>query len=172
MGGVRARKTRKAKVVKIVGKTKKKEHKAVGSRTNIMTGLLDTSVPLKQSYGMMGIASKAGMTEKEKEKIRKAIPAGQMASLPPIKEPGPAKPKHVSDLEHGFVDNLVQKHGLDFNAMSWDLKLNPFQLTATQLKKRILNVIKTEKRLFPELYKEAFGEDGASVLKEEEGDEW
>eukprot|EP01064_Diplonema_japonicum_P029626 TRINITY_DN4846_c2_g1_i1.p1 TRINITY_DN4846_c2_g1~~TRINITY_DN4846_c2_g1_i1.p1 ORF type:complete len:178 (+),score=31.00 TRINITY_DN4846_c2_g1_i1:68-601(+) len=176
--GVRGRKSARTRVVKIVGKTTKKEHKAKGCVTNIMTNLLDTSMPLKQSYGKMGIASKAGMTENEKKRLLKNIPERKLTSLPPIKEQGPTRPKHISELEHAFVDNLVSKHGLDFKAMSWDMKLNPFQHTATQLKKRVLRAIKTEKRLFPEQFKEAFGDSmddealDAKLKEKLDDDEW
>jgi nucleolar protein 16 len=44
--------------------------------------------------------------------------------------------KHISEYQGDWIQQLIQKHGDDYQAMFWDKKLNTNQLTAAQLKKK------------------------------------
>eukprot|EP00755_Sulcionema_specki_P022200 Sspe_Gene.75949::Locus_47447_Transcript_2_2_Confidence_0.667_Length_711::g.75949::m.75949 len=158
-GGVRARKTRRAKTVKITGKRQvQKVHKAKGSQKNPLTNLMDDKLSIAKAYARMGLKDSADRSAEEVKQIAEAIPAEKKATLPEPVQPGPSL-KYVSELEYAFVDTLVEKHGLDYEAMSRDHKNNPFQYTAGQLRKRVMKVIKLEQALFPEVYKEMFGDE-------------
>ncbi|KAJ3173997.1 Nucleolar protein 16 [Geranomyces variabilis] len=45
--------------------------------------------------------------------------------------------RHVSEQEELVFADLIKKHGSDYGAMAMDLRLNKYQLTKGQLKKRI-----------------------------------
>lgn len=45
--------------------------------------------------------------------------------------------RHMSTSEVSFLDLLVEKYGDDYEAMQWDKKLNKFQHSAGELKRRI-----------------------------------
>lgn len=49
----------------------------------------------------------------------------------------PKKPRTQSEREGEWIQDLVQKHGDDYLAMSRDMKLNPRQQTVGDLKKRV-----------------------------------
>lgn len=51
--------------------------------------------------------------------------------------PAPKVPRKQSDREGDWIQDLVQKHGDDYLAMSRDMKLNPMQQTVGDLKKRV-----------------------------------
>lgn len=50
---------------------------------------------------------------------------------------GVTKPRHQSEREQDWIADLVAKHGDDYRAMQWDRKLNAFQHSAGELKKRV-----------------------------------
>ena len=119
--GVRNRKTRKTKVVKIIGRTVRTGHechKARGVHENTMTGLLETSIPLDKAYAALGIASEGGMSKTKKALAVRGVPEGMQK--PTIEAPpaAPKLPEHVSEVEYSFVESLIEKHGLDYNAMA------------------------------------------------------
>lgn len=51
--------------------------------------------------------------------------------------PAPKKPRHMSEREVEWLENLVEAHGDDTNAMARDRKLNPMQQTARDIAKRL-----------------------------------
>lgn len=52
------------------------------------------------------------------------------------KAPVVKKPRHQSEREVEWLTRLVQKHGDDYQAMARDHKLNPFQQTAADIRRR------------------------------------
>ena len=46
--------------------------------------------------------------------------------------------RHQSAREKEWIERLVEKHGDDYRRMVWDKKLNPFQQTEADIKKRVL----------------------------------
>lgn len=53
------------------------------------------------------------------------------------RNPVEKKPRTQSEQEQEWLQRLVAKHGDDYAAMARDLKLNPMQQTAADLKRRI-----------------------------------
>lgn len=51
--------------------------------------------------------------------------------------PAPKKPRHMSDREVEWLENLIEAHGEDVNAMARDRKLNPMQQTAKDISRRL-----------------------------------
>ncbi|KAJ3151184.1 Nucleolar protein 16 [Geranomyces michiganensis] len=49
--------------------------------------------------------------------------------------------RHVSEQEELVFTDLIKKHGTDYGAMAMDMRLNKYQLTMGQLKKRIEKMI-------------------------------
>lgn len=47
------------------------------------------------------------------------------------------KPRHLSKREEEWATRLIERHGNDYSAMARDMKLNPMQQTAGDLKRRI-----------------------------------
>ncbi|CDK25874.1 unnamed protein product [Kuraishia capsulata CBS 1993] len=83
---------------------------------------------LKVVYGEMegdGIESSA----EEKTEVVK-----QLEALSKISH---KKERHQSERETEWIAALVAKHGDDYDKMMWDKKLNPFQHSKGELKKRI-----------------------------------
>jgi nucleolar protein 16 len=52
--------------------------------------------------------------------------------------------RHVSEHEAKVLVDLVRKHGEDYGAMAQDIKLNTFQLTAGQLKKKVNKMLQSQ----------------------------
>ncbi|KAI8917322.1 ribosome biogenesis protein Nop16 [Entophlyctis helioformis] len=48
--------------------------------------------------------------------------------------------RHASEQEHLVYSDLIRKHGDDYEAMSRDMRLNKYQLSAGQLRKKIRNL--------------------------------
>ncbi|RNF09155.1 uncharacterized protein Tco025E_07038 [Trypanosoma conorhini] len=61
----------------------------------------------------------------------------------------------VSEAEGTAVANLIHKHGTDFRAMSFDRKLNPFQLNPRQLQRQVVNYLRWQQAAFPAEFAEA-----------------
>lgn len=51
--------------------------------------------------------------------------------------PAPKKPRHMSEREVEWLENLMEAHGDDVNAMARDRKLNPMQQTAKDIARRL-----------------------------------
>ncbi|ORC86901.1 uncharacterized protein TM35_000251970 [Trypanosoma theileri] len=69
------------------------------------------------------------------------------------KETGVGRP--VSEAEGCTMANLIHKYGTDFKAMSFDHKLNPYQLNPRQLQRQVVNYLRWEKAAFPDAFAEA-----------------
>ncbi|RUS30305.1 ribosome biogenesis protein Nop16-domain-containing protein [Jimgerdemannia flammicorona] len=53
--------------------------------------------------------------------------------------------RHQSEFEVSWVQKLIDKHGDDYEAMFWDKKLNVYQQTTAQLKKKVVMYLKKQK---------------------------
>lgn len=60
---------------------------------------------------------------------------------------GITKPRHQSEREQEWIADLVAKHGDDYKAMQWDRKLNVFQKSAGDLKRRIFKWQKSQQKV-------------------------
>ncbi|PRT52649.1 Nucleolar protein 16 [Wickerhamiella sorbophila] len=60
---------------------------------------------------------------------------------------GVTKPRHQSDREQEWIEALVAKHGDDYQAMQWDRKVNVFQKSAGDLKRRIFKWKKSQQNV-------------------------
>lgn len=73
------------------------------------------------------------------EPVRKSQPrtefARRLEELASVEKPSKA-PK-VSEDQKSYLQRLIAKHGDDYMKMQWDRKLNPFQYSAGELKKRV-----------------------------------
>lgn len=61
----------------------------------------------------------------------------------------------VSEQESSMIGALLHTYGMDIKRMTYDHKLNPFQLNARQLQRQIVNYLKWEKAAFPKQFEEA-----------------
>ena len=61
-------------------------------------------------------------------------PLAEIEALGPPEVP---TPRHQSDGEQQFLTKLIAKHGTDYAAMARDIKLNRYQQTAAELRRRI-----------------------------------
>jgi uncharacterized protein YaiL (DUF2058 family) len=61
----------------------------------------------------------------------------------------------LSEDECTLVINLMDKYGNNFKRMAFDTKLNPFQLNARQLQRKVVAYLKYERAAFPEMYEQA-----------------
>lgn len=61
----------------------------------------------------------------------------------------------VSEQESSMIGALLLAYGTDIKRMTYDPKLNPFQLNARQLQRQIVNYLKWEKAAFPKEFAEA-----------------
>lgn len=57
----------------------------------------------------------------------------------------PPVPRVQSEREQDWIGDLVEKHGEDYEAMKWDKKLNVYQQSAGDLRRRILKWKKSQK---------------------------
>ncbi|KAG8348396.1 putative Ribosome biogenesis protein Nop16 [Trypanosoma vivax] len=69
----------------------------------------------------------------------------------------------VSEAEGVTMGNLINKYGTDFKAMSFDRKLNPYQLNPRQLQKQVVNYLRWEKAAFPKAFAEAEAKGWLSI---------
>jgi len=107
-----------------------------------------------QSYLRLGLntdpSAPKAVIESRKKVVKKEMkakfeqPEAQKARL------GPS----ISELEGSMIANLIEKYGTDLKRMQLDTKLNPFQLTPSQLQRRIVNYLRYEREAFPEQYAE------------------
>lgn len=61
----------------------------------------------------------------------------------------------VSEQEGSMSAALLQAYGMDIKRMTYDHRLNPFQLNARQIQRQIVNYLKWEKAAFPKQFAEA-----------------
>ena len=71
-----------------------------------------------------------GIDDGEKTDVVRGLE--ELASRPEVK-----RPRHVSEREREWLENLVGRHGEDYEAMARDRKLNPMQQTAADIARRI-----------------------------------
>eukprot|EP01062_Namystynia_karyoxenos_P023161 TRINITY_DN18908_c0_g2_i1.p1 TRINITY_DN18908_c0_g2~~TRINITY_DN18908_c0_g2_i1.p1 ORF type:complete len:176 (+),score=60.05 TRINITY_DN18908_c0_g2_i1:81-608(+) len=175
MVGVRAKKTRRTRTVKITGRNKKKLDK--GQRcdpSNPLGNLIKKSLRKKdaipRAYARHGVAGTHEITQDDKARLEAEVPERQELEVP---EPQPPKGPKITDLEHAWVLALVEKHGADFRAMARDRKGNPMQYTARQMRRRVVRLVKHERHLFPEDFRdEVLGDVRAAVPAVSSDDEW
>ncbi|EAN85795.1 hypothetical protein C3747_66g78 [Trypanosoma cruzi] len=71
----------------------------------------------------------------------------------------------ISEAEATTIVSLIKKHGTDFRAMSFDRKLNPFQLNPRQLQRQVVNYLRWEQAAFPEAFMEAEAKGWFSIAE-------
>lgn len=71
-----------------------------------------------------------GFEDEPKTEVVKALEEMAANAAPPVG-------REQSEREQDWIAQLVAKHGDDYEAMKWDKKLNVFQQSAGDLKKRI-----------------------------------
>ncbi|RUS18063.1 ribosome biogenesis protein Nop16 [Endogone sp. FLAS-F59071] len=54
--------------------------------------------------------------------------------------------RHQSKFEENWLQQLIGKHGDDYEAMFWDKRLNIYQQTAAELRKKVLAYVKKHKK--------------------------
>lgn len=89
----------------------------------------ETNEVEKIIYGTMKVDSGADKTE--------ASPVIQKLQQQAIKNASIVKERTQSERETEWLKNLYEKHGDDYDKMMWDKKLNIFQQSAGDLKRRI-----------------------------------
>ena len=108
-----------------------------------------------QSYTRLGLnidpSSTKAVVESRKKFVRKEMK--EKVEKPPEEKKSLAQP--VSEEEGAMIRNLMERYGTDLKRMSFDTKLNPFQLSPRQLQRRIVNYLKLERLAFPEMYAKA-----------------
>ncbi|KAJ9460466.1 hypothetical protein DIPPA_18793 [Diplonema papillatum] len=173
--GVRAKKTRRTKVVKIIGKTPKNVHRPRASKHNpVHTNEVDTkNMSLDQAYAAMGLQNTPGLAGDRKLRILQKVPDKYKKAPPAVPDPKPSQTQIVTDTEHGYLQILSEKYGGDYKAMARDVKLNPFQYTPKQLRKMFLKVVRFEQRMDPAEFKEVYGKQTPEeIVGDVSDDEW
>jgi nucleolar protein 16 len=64
----------------------------------------------------------------------------ECAEIEALGPPEVPLPRHQSEGEQDFLRLLVRKHGSDYAAMARDLKLNRYQQTAAELRRRLVKM--------------------------------
>lgn len=90
----------------------------------------ETDEVIKVIYGTMKASSKVEQQQPESEIIKKLEEQA-------IKNASVVRERKQSERETEWLKSLYEKHGDDYNKMMWDKKLNIFQQSAGDLKKRI-----------------------------------
>jgi hypothetical protein len=122
---------------------KSKKHREV-TLTLESAGFWDKKLSKVQNYAKYGILSTPNLKDDVKKSTQYAnaledIPIEKIQDLPaPGEELGSKFEKwKVSKGEQLFLKDLDEKYGDDFDKMAFDMKLNPYQLTATQIRKKM-----------------------------------
>lgn len=117
---------------------------------------MDASAPadiLKKRREKMPEKMKSNAFREEEEQIELAQRAHRENYI--------ARP--VDEQEGSMVAALLHAYGTDLKRMTYDHKLNPFQLNARQLQRQIVNYLKWEKAAFPKEFSEAEAKGWFSV---------
>lgn len=109
---------------------------------------MDASAPvseLKEKRSKMPTRMKSSAFEEEEENIhhQEAVRRENYIARP------------VDEQESSMIGALLHAYGTDLKRMTYDHKLNPFQLNARQLQRQIVNYLKWEKAAFPKAFAEA-----------------
>lgn len=99
----------------------------------------DKTLSKTQNYAKFGLTPTINVEESRLDVAIKTLPDEKFAYLPDVGEERGSKfnTKRVTYGEQKYLDDLTEKYGEDYEKMTWDLKLNPYQETASQLRKRI-----------------------------------
>eukprot|EP01098_Paradermamoeba_levis_P007298 TRINITY_DN3009_c0_g2_i2.p1 TRINITY_DN3009_c0_g2~~TRINITY_DN3009_c0_g2_i2.p1 ORF type:complete len:207 (-),score=72.34 TRINITY_DN3009_c0_g2_i2:28-648(-) len=135
---------------KVSVKPKKFNSSKVRSHLPAIQKNWDGSKTLKENYKHMGLAFNPNVSVRDSNET---IDLGPTESAP-LREPR---------LSHGellYLDKLAAKHGEDYKAMQRDIKLNYYQFTKKNLKKKFL--------LYKQKYANGAGAEGAEAEMEGE----
>lgn len=77
--------------------------------------------------------------EDQPEGLKKLI---ELSKIPEVKYE-----RHQTEAEQDWIRRLVEKHGDDYEAMKWDTKLNIYQQSAGDIKKRVLRWKKQQEKI-------------------------
>eukprot|EP00760_Papus_ankaliazontas_P028653 PhM_4_TR3829/c0_g1_i2/m.43859 len=154
MVGVRGRQTRRAKKLHNVRLKARKSNQqlllkkknnlaksnALAKELLVESTMKDT---IDRSYAKVGVASKVNIDLKHKptkmtaQELSDLKPADGETLIPVPEAAEPVGLKYFSSGECVWLSQLVAAHGNNYRKMFFDLKLNPYQLTETQLRKKV-----------------------------------
>eukprot|EP00123_Amoebidium_parasiticum_P009902 comp19772_c0_seq1/m.23678 comp19772_c0_seq1/g.23678 ORF comp19772_c0_seq1/g.23678 comp19772_c0_seq1/m.23678 type:complete len:179 (-) comp19772_c0_seq1:383-919(-) len=164
MANIRARKSRRNKVVNTTV-NKKRGNQNNHFRKVVVTNptvakVWDKKKSIWHNYEKLGLVAdpNKGAAKKPKPLSQSAEPPQPVDIDAPVvvetREPTPLvkeleevakqeykKPQYIPEGEAELVRKLIKKHGTDYKAMSRDIKLNTYQHTAKQLKKKCENFL-------------------------------
>ncbi|KAL0220670.1 hypothetical protein RCL1_000524 [Eukaryota sp. TZLM3-RCL] len=141
----------------MVGKTKHRRHPKKLTITNpVLKKLYDPKQTMKQNLTRLGLQFHPERIAHKPSQARDIAEASMISPPQEVVEhiltapPPAAAHKLMPEGDRIFIEDLLAKHRLDFNAMFRDISLNQYQHTAAVLRKKVLKYIE----IFPDRAKE------------------
>jgi len=177
-GGVRARKSRKNKTIKILKNTRKKKkviNPSIGDA--VLKKHWNSSKTLQQNLKDIGLAydsndviripknkkiTRKDLLREDKEGVKQMevekpiINTAVIEAFEAQAANGKKLERHIPPGEAKFLMELMKKHGKDYKAMAKD-KLNTYQHTANQIRRKCEGLLKSSlftkyQEMYPELW--------------------